>query len=315
MQRYVVRRVLLLVPTLLVVTIVTFSLVRLMPGDVVMAQLAESPNFKKEDAAALRHQLGLDEPWITQYLRWVSGALRGDLGSSLWSDRRVVNLILDRLPVTVELAMLAFIMANTVALVFGVISAVRQDTPVDYVLRLLSIGGLSLPNFWIGTLMVVLGAKYFGYLPPLIYTKFSDNPAQNVKQLIVPAIVIAISSSSTIMRMVRSSMLEILRQDYIRTAWAKGLHGRKVIYGHALRNALLPVITLQGFQLGVLLTGSLIIETIFGLPGLGRLMFDAVNTRDYTLLQGATLLFGLMFVLINLAVDLLYGLIDPRVKY
>ncbi len=300
MQTYILRRVLLLIPTLVIVSIVAFSLVRLMPGDVVLAQLSESPSFRKEDAAALRHQLGLDRPWLAQYLSWMGGVLHGDLGKSLWSSKRVSSVIADRMGVTIELALLAFIMANAVALVFGVISAVRQDTPVDYVLRLLSIGGLSVPNFWIATLVIVLGAKYFNYLPPLVFTRFTDDPVANIKQLLVPAAVIAIGSSSTIMRMARSSMLEILRQDYIRTAKAKGLREAKVLYRHALKNALLPVITLQGFQFGVLLTGSLIVETIFGLPGLGRMMYDAVNTRDYPLVQGGILLFGW---------------IDPRVKY
>jgi peptide/nickel transport system permease protein len=315
MQNYILRRVLLLIPTLLIVSTIAFSLVRLMPGDVVVAQLAESPSFHKEDADALRQQLGLDRPWLKQYLTWMGGVLHGDLGKSLWSSKRVSSVIADRIGVTVELALLAFIMANVIALVFGLISAVRQDTPIDYVLRLLSIGGLSVPNFWIATLVIVLGAKYFNYLPPLVFTRLTDDPVANIKQLFLPAAVIAIGSSATIMRMVRSSMLEILRQDYIRTAKAKGLRERKVIYSHALKNALLPVITLQGFQFGVLLTGSLIIETIFGLPGLGRLMYDAVNTRDYPQVQGGILLFGCMFVLINLTVDLLYGWIDPRVKY
>lgn len=315
MQEYILRRVLLIIPTMLIVSFIIFSLVRLLPGDVVLAQLAQAPNFRPEDAEVLRQKLGLHEPWLVQYSKWLTGVIRGDLGRSLWSDRKIADLIKERVPVTLELALLTFVIANTIALTFGVVSAMRQDTPLDYILRLLSIGGLSFPNFWIATLAIVLGSRYLGYLPPLTYIPFTSDPSGNLRQFLVPAGIIAIASTATIMRMVRSSMLEVLRQDYIRTAWSKGLRERQVIYSHAVRNALLPVVTLQGAQLNFLLSGSLIIEIIFNLPGLGRLTYDGVLQRDYTLVQGMVLVFGTLFVVINLVVDLTYAWLDPRIRY
>lgn len=315
LQSYLVRRMLLLIPTLFVVSVVAFGIVRLMPGDVVLRQLSESPSFKQEDADALRAQLGLDEPVVKQYGKWVAGAVHGDLGRSLWSDKPVRDLLWERFIPTAELALIAFLMANSIAIVLGVVSAARQDSLLDQVLRLLSIGGLSLPNFWIGTMLIVFGAKWFGYLPPLTYVSLVEDPGRNLQQFLVPAAVIAISASSVIMRMVRSSMLEVLRQDYIRTGLAKGLRERRVIFGHALKNAMLPVVTLMGFQLSLLLSGSVVIELLCGIPGTGRMMFDAVSNRDYTVVQGAILLFAVILVVINLFVDLTYAWLDPRVSY
>jgi peptide/nickel transport system permease protein len=302
-------------PTLFFVTFIVFSMVRVMPGDVVLIQLSEAPSFRQEDADRLRDQLGLSDPWYVQYPEWVQGVAQFDLGKSLWSDRAVSELIKERIWITFELAILAFIISNVVALSIGVISAIRQDTPLDYVLRLVSITGLSIPGFWIATIVIVMGARWFGYLPPLTHIPFSEDPVGNLKQFLLPSTIIAIASSATLMRMVRSSMLEVLRQDYIRTAWSKGLRERQVIYRHSLRNALMPVITLQGVLLANLLTGSLITEVIFNLPGLGRLTYDAIQTRDYTLIQGAVLVFGIIFVVSNFVVDLAYGWLDPRVKY
>ena len=315
MRTYVAGRLLLTIPTLFLVSLVVFSLIRLLPGDVVLAQLSSAPNFKAEDLAEIRGKLGLDDPWLVQYGQWISGVVRGDLGKSLWSDRDVTSVIWDHTPVTVELALMTFIMANIIAVTFGVLSALKQDSLLDYILRLVSIGGLSVPSFWIATLVIVLGARWFGYLPPLQYIPFTDDPIGNIGQFIVPSSIIAVASTATIMRMVRSSMLEVMRQDYVRTAWAKGLRERTVIYRHALKNAFLPVITLMGLQLNFLLGGSLVIEIIFGLPGLGRLSYDAIQQRDYTMIEGVTLVFGTLFVLINLGVDLLYAWLDPRIKY
>lgn len=315
MRTYVAGRLLLTIPTLFLVSLVVFSLIRLLPGDVVLAQLSSAPNFKPEDLAEIRGKLGLDDPWLVQYGQWIGGVLHGDLGKSLWSDRDVTAVIWDHTPVTVELAIMTFVMANIIAVTFGVLSALKQDSLLDYILRLVSIGGLSVPSFWIATLVIVLGARWFGYLPPLQYIPFTDDPIGNIGQFIVPSSIIAIASTATIMRMVRSSMLEVMRQDYVRTAWAKGLRDRTVIYRHALKNAFLPVITLMGLQLNFLLGGSLVIEIIFGLPGLGRLSYDAIQQRDYTMIQGITLVFGTLFVLINLGVDLLYAWLDPRIKY
>ncbi len=303
-----------MIPTLFIVSIVVFSLVRLMPGDIVMRQLAEAPSFKPADAVRLRHQVGLDDPVWVQYPRWMKGVIHLDLGKSLWSGDKITSLIGDRIWITFELAFLAFLIANAIALTVGTISATRQDSILDYLLRVLSIGGLSIPNFWIATVVIVFGARWFGYLPPLIPIPFWDDPFRNLQQFLLPAAVIAVGSSATLMRMVRSSMLEVMRQDYIRTAWSKGLRERQIIYRHSLRNALMPVVTLQGVQLAYLLTGSLIIEVIFNLPGIGQLTYNAIVNRDYTLVQGAVLLFGAMFVTINFLVDLTYTWLDPRLK-
>ncbi|HZP25598.1 MAG TPA: ABC transporter permease, partial [Dehalococcoidia bacterium] len=255
------------------------------------------------------------DPWLVQYLQWIGGVLHGDLGKSLWSDKDVSTVIWDHVPVTLELAIMTFILANIIAITFGMLSALRQDSILDYILRLTSIGGLSIPSFWIATLVIVLGARWFNYLPPLQYIPFTDDPIGNLGQFIVPSSIIAIASTATIMRMVRSSMLEVMRQDYVRTAWAKGLRERTIIYRHALKNAFLPVVTLMGLQLNFLLGGSLVIEIIFGLPGLGRLSYDAIQQRDYTVIQGIALVFGGIFVLINLGVDMIYAWLDPRIKY
>jgi peptide/nickel transport system permease protein len=315
MQQYIIRRVLLMIPTLLIVSLVVFSLVRVMPGDVVLNQLAQAPGFRQEDVDALRDQLGLNEPFFVQYVKWLGGVVRGDLGESLWSHQNTGALIADRIPVTLELAVLSFLIANSLALTLGILAATHQDGIVDYVLRLISITGLSIPNFWVATLVIVLGSRWFGYLPPLTYVPFSDDPMTNLEQFLIPAVIISIAASATIMRLVRSSMLEVLRHDYIRTARSKGLTRRMVIYRHGLRNALLPVVTVMGFQLGGLLTGSVIIEVIFSLPGLGRLTYDAILARDYTQVQANTLVFGALYLIINLLVDLSYAWIDPRIKY
>jgi len=315
MRSYVATRLALTIPTLFLVSLVVFSLIRLLPGDVVLAQLSSAPGFKAEDLAEIRGKLGLNDPWLVQYLQWIGGVLHGDLGKSLWSDKDVSTVIWDHVPVTLELAIMTFILANIIAITFGMLSALRQDSILDYILRLTSIGGLSIPSFWIATLVIVLGARWFNYLPPLQYIPFTDDPIGNLGQFIVPSSIIAIASTATIMRMVRSSMLEVMRQDYVRTAWAKGLRERTIIYRHALKNAFLPVVTLMGLQLNFLLGGSLVIEIIFGLPGLGRLSYDAIQQRDYTVIQGIALVFGGIFVLINLGVDMIYAWLDPRIKY
>jgi peptide/nickel transport system permease protein len=315
MQEYIIRRILLMVPTLLIVSVVTFGLFNLMPGDVITAQLVESPSFRQSDLDELRHRMGLDRPAYEQYAEWLGGVLRGDFGQSLWTRRPVTDDLRARLPVTLELAVLASLFSTTIALTVGVISAVRQDTPLDYVLRVLSIAGLSIPAFWLGTLFIVLSARYFDYLPPLKYVPFREDPANNLRQFLPPALIIAVALSGSLARITRSQMLEVLRQDYIRTARAKGFRERTVITRHALKNALIPVITIAGTQFAALITGSVLMESIFNLPGLGRLLLDAVNQRDYIVLQGVTLFIAVVFVFMNLIVDVAYGWLDPRIKY
>ena len=315
MQQYMMRRLFLMVPTMFLVTLIVFSLVRLMPGDVIVQQLVAAPEFTEEDIDLLRGKLGLNRPFHVQYGRWLWDAVRGDFGDSLVRNSSARDLILDRLPITLELALLAFVIATSFAMVLGIVSAVQQDGIIDYVLRVLSITALSVPNFWIATLVIVGGAIYFNYAPPLEYALPHEDPLKNLEQFLIPATIVGISSFGVTMRLVRSSMLEVLRQDFVRTARAKGLTETKVIYRHAVRNALLPVVTLIGFQLGALLTGTVIIEIIYGLPGLGTLTFDAILKRDYTLIQAATLMFGVVFLFVNLIIDLSYAWIDPRIKY
>jgi peptide/nickel transport system permease protein len=315
MQTYIIRRLLLIVPTLLVVSIITFGLVNLMPGDVVTTRLMESPSFRQSDLDQVRHQLGLDQPVVKRYGLWLGDVVRGDLGHALWSSKPVSSEIRERLPITLELAILSFLISSVIALVLGIFSAVRQDTPLDYGLRFLSIAGLSVPNFWLGTLFIILSARYFNYLPPLKYVPFSDDPLTNLRQFLPPSLIIAAALSGALMRMVRSSMLEVLRQDYIRTAWAKGFRERTVISRHALKNALIPVITIAGTQFAVLLGGSVIMESIFNLPGLGKLILDAVLQRDFIIIQGIVLFIVVVFTLMNLVIDLAYGWLDPRIRY
>lgn len=315
MSQYVVRRLLLMVPTVLVVSFIIFALVNLMPGDVVLQRLADSPSFRDEDAAELRHKLGIDQPIYEQYVRWLGGLVRLDLGESLWTDRPVATEIRARLPVTIELAVLTFAICSAFAIAVGVISAVKQDTIVDHSVRVLSIFALAVPNFFIATLVILFGSKYFDYIPPSKYIAFVDDPIENLKQFLLPAATLAIGISGALMRMTRSAMLEVLRQDYIRTARAKGLGGGSVVVRHALKNALIPVITLMGALLATLIGGAVIIESIFNLRGLGRLMLDSINTRDLTMVQGIALFLGTVFVLVNLLVDLSYAWLDPRVKY
>ncbi len=315
MQQYLLRRLLLIVPTLLILSSMVFAMVRLMPGDVILIQLYESPYFRSEDVEALREKLGLNVPVYVQYPEWLADVFRGDLGRSLWSDKDVTGLIIKHLPITLELGIMAFVMSQSLALIVGIISATRQNSIVDYILRFIAISGLSVPTFWIATLVIVLGAKYLGYLPPLTYVPFFDDPMTNLRQFLLPAAIIAISTFATSVRMVRSSVLEVLRQDYIRTAQAKGLGGYTITSRHVVKNSMLPVVSLQGIQLANLLTGSLIIEIIFNFQGVGYLAYDAVLKRDYTLIQGVTLFFGAVFVFVNLAVDLIYSWLDPRIKF
>ena len=315
MRAYIVKRVILMIPTLFIVSIVSFAVVNAMPGDAITARLLESPSFLPEDLEEKREQLGLDEPWYQQYWSWLSDVLRGDFGESLWSQEPVTDALKDALPVTAELAILAFIISVTTALVIGVLSAIRQDTPLDYSLRMVSIAGLSIPSFVLGILFVVLAARWFDYLSPLTYTPFYEDPIQNLKQFLPGAIIIAIGASAGMARITRSSMLEVLRQDYIRTAWAKGVRERSVILRHALKNAMIPVVTVAGAQIGVLLGGSVIAESIFTLPGMGQLLLRSVTNRDFITIQAITIWFATAVVIVNLLVDVLYAYLDPKIRY
>jgi peptide/nickel transport system permease protein len=268
-----------------------------------------------KDVDDLRHKLGLDRPIYIQYFAWVGNVLTGNLGESLWTKRTVTEELGMRLPITLLLGGLAICFAIVIAIPIGVLSAVRADTMRDYVARSAAIIGLSVPSFWIATLVIVLPAIWWGWTPHLGFTEFSKSPTAHVLQFILPAFILGIASGAAIMRLTRAMLLEVLRQDYVRTARAKGLSESSIIRGHVLKNALIPVVTVLGLQLGTLIGGAVITEYVFALPGVGRLVVDAVFARDYPLVQGVVLLIAVGFILSNLAVDLLYGWIDPRIRY
>ena len=316
MQRYLLRRLLALVPTLIFASIIVFATVRLIPGDVIDMMLSQNDiGASKLNRDQLIAALGLDRSMPEQYLRWAGAVLQGDLGKSLWHSTPVLQEVLHRLPVTFELGLLALLVALGLALPIGVYSAMRQDTHTDQIARSFSILLLAVPSFWVGTMVMVFPSIWWGWSPEVNYVKFSEDPLQNLKQMMVPAIVLGMSLSAVTMRLTRTMMLEVLRQDYIRTAWAKGLRERLVVMRHALRNALIPVVTLVGLQAPLVIGGAVIIEQIFVLPGMGLLMLDAVSQRDYPVVTGVFLVVGVAVMLINLLVDLSYGVLDPRVRH
>jgi peptide/nickel transport system permease protein len=313
LKRYLARRLLVAIPSLIIASAIVFTLPRLIPGDAVQLMLAETSYAK--DIDELRAKLGLDRALHVQYADWVGRVLRGDLGESLWTRRPVLDELAQRLPVTAELAFYATVIALVIALPIGVLAAARQDTLADYVARSVAILGLSLPGFWLGTLLIVLPAIWWGWRPVPGFVEFRQDPAGHVAQMLLPALILGIASAAALMRLTRGMLLEALRQDYVRTAWAKGLAERKVVLKHALRNAVIPVITLLGTQLPLILGGTVVIETIFGLPGVSRFLFDAINQRDYPVIQGVNLLVVSTIVVVNLGVDVLYGVLDPRIRY
>ncbi|MBI2888240.1 MAG: ABC transporter permease [Chloroflexi bacterium] len=313
MQEYFLRRLLMLAPVMFLVSIMVFSIIRLVPGDVVELMLVESGNVRNMELA--REQLGLTKPFHEQYLIWLWGVARGEFGNSLWTGRPVRDEILKRLPVTLELATLAMLISLCIAIPVGIISAIRQDTWPDYAGRLVSIGGLSVPDFWIATLIIGFSSLWFHWMPRPGYIPLFQDPGTNLQQFILPALAMGAALSASVMRMTRSQMLEVLRQDYIRTAWAKGLRERSVIIRHALKNAMIPVITIMGVQFGYLMGGTVVMEVIFSLPGLGKSTLDAIFQRDYPQLQANVLLAALVMVTVNLLVDLFYAWFDPRIRY
>lgn len=316
MQAYILRRIASLLPTLLIASLIVFISIRLIPGNVIDLMLSNNDiaaDAKSRDQIVAA--LGLDKPMWQQYLNWVKGiVLHGNLGESLWQSVPVTELIAERLPITLELGLIALIVSLTMALPIGIYSAIRQDTTGDYVARSISILLLAIPSFWLGTMVVVFPSIWWGWSPPMDYVRFSDDPWQNLKQMIIPAIVLGTSLSAITMRMTRTMMLEVMRQDYIRTAAAKGLGERTIVLRHALRNALIPVITLIGLQAPLLVGGAIIIEQIFVIPGMGMLLLDAVSQRDYPIVTGVFLIVGVAVLFINLVVDLSYGLLDPKVR-
>jgi peptide/nickel transport system permease protein len=317
LAKYVATRLILAIPTLLLLSILVFGAIRIIPGDVCRLILNSAGTQEAVDEESCRNinaALGLDKPASTQYVSWIGGVLTGDLGKSLFNRRDVRGDIELRMAVTLELALLGASFALLVGVPMGVASALKQNKFQDYALRILAVGWLSIPSFWVATLLVTLPAVWWNYAPPVGYTNIWDDPIRNIQQMYLPTLAIGLGISAAIARLTRSSMLEVLREDYVRTARAKGLANRAVVYRHALRNALMPVVTLFGLQTALLLSGTVIIELIFGLPGIGTFLLDSVQLKDYPAIQGAVLFFAVVVVFANLTVDMSYGFLDPRVR-
>ena len=317
MFRYLLRRLIASIPILIGVSILIFLAIRLVPGDAVTATLGtEAGMLSPEQRESLRSYYGLDRPIVEQYFYWVGQALQGNLGLSIRQGKPVLDLIVDRFPLTLELAILAVSIALVVGIPLGLISAIRHNTVLDLVARLFALVGLSMPSFLVGTLIIFVLSVGFHILPNSgDYVSFTQDPSRNLQQLFFPAITLGFAFSASVMRMTRSSMLEVLSEDYVRTARSKGLHESRVIIRHALGNALIPVVTLIGIEMGYLLGGTFIVEQLFALPGLGRLLVNAISQREYALVQGVVLFIALNFVIINLIVDVIYSVIDPRISY
>jgi peptide/nickel transport system permease protein len=321
MRTYIIRRVLLMIPTMLVVSIVVFFMIRFIPGSVVeimafrMVQ-SQSGGGEPISIESIKHSLGLDLPVHIQYIDWVKGIVtHGDFGTSLWTNRPVTHEILKRVPVTFELGLLGFIIALLVALPVGIISAIRQDSWLDYLGRSFAIISLGLPAFWLGTMVMVFPSIWWGWSPQIEVIPFFEDPLGNLGQFIIPSALLGMSMSAITMRMLRTTLLDVLRQDYIRTAWAKGLKERVVIIRHAMKNAMIPVITIIAGQAFVMIGGAVIIEQIFNLPGMGRLFIDAVFQRDYPYVSGINFILASIGLLLILATDLSYAYLDPRIRY
>ena len=316
MSQYVLKRVGLFVPTVLLLTIIVFVLMSLIPGDPALAILSDGEgSYTQKELDDLRRELGTDRQIPVQYVDWVAGALRGDFGDSLWFHAPVMTELKDRIPRTLELAVLAIVLAVVLSVPLGILSAIRPDGLLDYVVRIFTLVGVSIPNFLAAILLILFLVRVFGWLPPLGYVDLWNDPLTNLKQMAFPALALAFYDMAFIARVTRSSMMEILREDYMRTARAKGLSERVVLMRHGLKNASLPVLTISGWQFGRLFEGAVIIETIFLIPGMGRILIEAVFQYDYPMIQAVIVIIGVGILIINLGVDLLYALLDPRIRY
>lgn len=318
MTNYIIKRVLLLIPTTFIVSIIVFFLIRYVPGsavDVIAAYLSQGGTIQI-DRAAITHSLGLDVPAYVQYVRWMGNiVLHGDFGNSIIQGRPVFQMVWERMPVTFELGLLALIISTVIGLPLGVYSAVRQDTWGDYVGRTVAILLISIPSFWLATLIMIYPAIWWGWSPSVVLIPFTKDPIGNIGMFLIPAAILGTATAGGLMRMQRTMMLEVMRQDYIRTAWSKGLTERVVIMRHALKNAFIPVITILGGGVGMLIGGAVIIENIFCLPGMGQLALQALNQRDYPLVTAITLITAVFVMVCNLLVDITYTWLDPRIRY
>jgi len=310
---YVARRLLLAIPTLMVIMLLVFSILRLLPGDIIKLMIAEQ-NYAV-DEAALRKELGLADPAPVQFVKWFSGVVRGDFGKSLWTKQPIGEELKRRFPVSAEFGLYSVLIGVLIAIPVGILSAIRQDSWLDYVFRSLSIGLISIPGFWLATLLLVFPVIWWGWTPPLTYVGWTENPVRHVYYFFWPALLLGAGLSGTTMRLTRNQMLEVLRQDYIRTAAAKGLSEMRVITRHALRNALIPVVTVIGLQIAAVVSGTVIFESIFSIPGVGRFYFQAILFRDYPSVQATALFIAITVLLVNIVVDLVYAVIDPRIRF
>ncbi|MBI5877906.1 MAG: ABC transporter permease [Chloroflexi bacterium] len=315
MGKYILGRLVLLVPTIIGMSLLIFLMVRLMPADIVDAMVGADPTYGPEEKAVLRHQFGLDEPIPVQYVRWLTDIARGDLGRSFRTRDPIVNKLVQSLPITLELAFLSITMSVIVAIPLGVLSAVRRDGPIDLLARGGGLIGLAFPNFWLATMFLLITSVWFHWVPSIIWIPPTQDLFGNLQQMFLPALALSVQLMAVEMRMARASMLEVLRQDYIRTARAKGLNEPRVVFRHALRNAFIPVITVIGIQMGSLMGGSVIIEQIFGLPGVGWFLLQGIFGRDYPVVQVTALFLATVFVVVNLLVDIAYAYLDPRIQY
>ena len=318
MSAYVIRRLLLMIPTMFILTILVFLSVRFLPGDIINKMMVELGQADATlDRVAMERMLGLDVPVHVQYGRWIGGIfLHGTLGKSLYAGHMTIEeRIVGRLPATIELGLLSIVIGLVIALPVGIYSAMRQDSAADYAGRTVAVIGLAAPNFWLAIMVMIYPAIWWTWSPPMEWVPFTEDPLANLGVLLIPSLILGTAMAATTMRMTRTMMLEVLRQDYIRTAWSKGLIERGVVLRHALKNSLIPVVTLVGMQLPLLVGGAVIMENIFNLPGLGRLMLVALNERDYPVVSGINLFFATAVLGINLMIDLIYPYLDPRVRY
>jgi len=312
---YVVRRVLYGLLVIALVTVFVFLTLRLIPGDVVRLQLADAPGVTPEQIAARSAALGLDQPLFAQLFRFLGGAFTGDFGTSFQSNLPVTQMIGERLPITLQLGLMALVISILLGIPLGLLSAYKQNSWLDQSLRVVTVAGLSIPNFWLGLLLVTYLAIWFSWSPPLVYRTPAEDLASNLTQMALPALALGVAGMAGIARLLRSSLLEVMRSNFVRTVRAKGAPERTVLFTHAVRNSLIPVFSLIGVQVGAILGGTVILESIFAIPGMGSMIFESVRVRDYPVVLGCVVVFGAVFVTVNLVVDLLYGVIDPRIRY
>ena len=315
MQAYVLKRTLSVVPSLLGICVLVFLLLRLIPGDVVDQMLGAQNTITEGQRQSLRHFFGLDQPLPLQFWDWIRHIAVGDLGASFRTATPVTELILSRMPVTLELTLFSMLIGSAIGLSTGVVAAVWRNSPLDDGARVVSLFGLSIPEFWQGTMLLLITSLWLHWIPPVDYVAPWENPLRNLLTMLLPAVSLGTVLAANVTRMTRSAMLDVLSRDYVRTARAKGLVERTVMLRHALKNALIPVITVSGLQVGYLLGGAVIVEQVFTLPGIGRLLLDSIYGRDYPVVQGTVLVVAVAFVLVNLIVDLLYAVLDPRISY